>query len=649
MHRSKRTPPTSCYWVRPRPHRETLPRHGATLVQQSYHDTSCTPTKKHHKPAIPGGVYMISPIAAVSIWAALKLKLVAWRPLCVWIALWEVRTWRDTMEPAQRNLFRFTPRRIAQALGNRRAGPQLTQAIEELERLGLARLNPTEISFTTSLIDLPPELAAETERMLKSLGNRNVTRAIRMPRRLIRLVMRSRSRPLRVAVLFGMLLRIMSVKRYGWYKGCLTTALLVDVSGFHESSVKRERAALIREGYFERLPTSGRTRRQFGDWYRLAHSLPVLSGPKTEGKRRPVTTKKEGIRRPLIRKPAPSFGIETNQFLQKSPGASLSTSTPKTATVPSWHRISTKDFREPARRSALYEDARQKGVIGSSPSNRMLFYSAMARARRLGNINTCGMLRRIVETQAYHAHITGTDEDQGRAWLAEDVSQDTETTVARDLLRIAATHDTRDQFWNHDDSDPRQSFNAKENLVVPAIDLAVVSDLTQQLERAGFPIHNAFDLLMTTQLGRTTLAGWTKGRWLRASRTQKVYSSRQSGVTHVHSAGPMKPPAAEDKCQSQHCTADANQRHNSHDALVFQIPKLTGQPPNPVRPWDQAYQGEMSSRHLAQTIPSSSSTQHDEAGQQGHYANSCNQYLHGPSSLRGVEDDTPEIDVTHSK
>ena len=279
-------------------------------MQLSYHTKPPNTNRKHQTPSIPGGVYMISPLAVVSVWAALKMKLIAWRHLCVWIALWEVRTWRDTQDPTQRNLFKINPRRVAQALDNKNAGPRLKKVLAELERLGLARLTPTDISFTDSLDALPPELRTEANRMLNVLGNPNITRPIRMPRRAMRLIMKSRARPLRAAVLFGMLLRIMPVKRYGWYKGSLTTALLVDVSGFNESRIKHERAALIREGYFRRLETPARVQQKHGDWYALGHDLPVPSCPKTGTKQQPPLTPTEGNRQPPIKKPAPSSELK---------------------------------------------------------------------------------------------------------------------------------------------------------------------------------------------------------------------------------------------------------------------------------------------------------------------------------------------------
>ena len=460
---------------------------GATLME-SYHNEPPNTSSKNLPSQIPGGVYMISPLAAVSVWAALKLKRIAWRHLLAWIALREVLTWRQTMDPAQRNLFRFTFKRVAQALGKKRAGPRLMETLADLEQLGLAYLTPDDISFTKSLDDLPADLRAETDRMLKSLGNYNVTRAIPMPRRLMRLVMKSRSRPLRAAVLFGMLLRIMPVKRYGWYKGCLTTALLVNVSGFNESRIKHERAALIRAGYFERLETPAWVRNQHGDWYALSHNLPTPSGPDTAAKRQPPISPTKENRQPLIKKPAPSFGTETNQLLPAKPGASRSNSVPKATGVPNWHRMTPEDLREPDRRVALYEDACHKGVIGDSPAERLTFYAAMARARRLGTINPCGMFRRIVQTTAYHGYIADCDEDQGRAWLRE-----LEPQPAPEVLALVTPQATVDFGLN---------------------DVEVYRILARGLMGDGYdPTRlEAYDVLTRKDKGNV-LRGWTRERW----------------------------------------------------------------------------------------------------------------------------------------
>ena len=476
---------------------------------------------------------MVSPLALVSVWAALKLKLIEWRHLCIWIALLEVRTWRDTLEPAQRNLFRFTPKRVAQALGNKRAGPLHRQGLADLERLGLARLTPTAISFTTSLDNLPAGLRAETEGILKSLGNANIARPIQMPRRLLRLIMKSRARPLRAAVLFAMLLRVMPVKRYKWYKGCLSTALLIEVSGFSESRIKRDRAALVSEGCFERLDTPVRVRQQHGDWYSLGRDLPMPSASKRAANRRPPTTQSEEKRRPPIKKPTPSFGIETNQLHQTRPGASRSNSDSKATEVPSWNRIVPEDLRASRRRTLLYEDACRRGVTGGSLPEKLTFYAAMARARRLGSVNPCGMLRRIVETRAYHRHITDSDEAQARAWLAEDQPQDLHPRDARNLLhRLMEISNDPDRMDHAKDNQAGTSLNIEPQPTDHAEDAALVSYYTNRLLQAGLPTHNAFNLIMTTHEGKTHLAGWTRHRWDRASATPDSDGPGRDAASH---------------------------------------------------------------------------------------------------------------------
>ena len=253
-------------------------------MQQHQCSTPCheTPLNTNHNikaPSIPGGAYMIPPLATVSVSAALLMKLITWRELRTWIALWEIRTWRDTKDPEQRNTFTFSPPRVAQGLGRKRAGSQLKRSLAELQHLGLAHLSPTRISFTESLDTLPPDLRAETERILRVFGNINSSRAIRMHSLMRHIMKLPRPQPVRAVVIFALLLRIMMVQRNGWYKGCLTTALLVDLSGFHQSRIKHERAALVREGFFERLETPARVRRKQGNWYVLGHDLPFPHKP----------------------------------------------------------------------------------------------------------------------------------------------------------------------------------------------------------------------------------------------------------------------------------------------------------------------------------------------------------------------------------
>ena len=328
----------------------------------------------------------------------------------------------------------------------------------------------------------------------------------------MRHIMRSRSRPLRAALIFTMLLRIMPVKRYGWYKGCLTTALLVEVSGFSASRIKHERAALITEGYFERLETPARVRQQHGDWYALSHHLPTPSVLESGTNKQPPRPPKERNPQPPIKEPVSSSGIERNQFLPPRPGASRSSSTPKSTTPPSWHHIQPEDLRNPQRRIDLHKDACRLGVIGNSPAERLKFHAAIARARRLGTCNPCGMLRRIVQTTAYHGYITDCDEDKARAWLRE-----LEPQPAPEVLALVT---------------PRTPVDSE-----PA-DAQVYRNLALGLMRGG---HNpngqdAYHLVKQHDSGNF-LSGWTRERW-EAAKAVAMGQCLQPEIRHHRRGGP---------------------------------------------------------------------------------------------------------------
>ena len=264
--------------------------------------------------------------------------------------------------------------------------------------------------------------------------------------------------------------------------------LLAEVSGFSESRIKHERAALITEGYFERLETPARVRQQHGDWYALARHLPTSSGFENRTNEQPPRAPKPQSAQPPIKEPVPSCGMETNQFLPQKLGASRSLSTPEPTATPSWRHIQPEDLREPQRRVDLHKDACRNGVIGNSPAERLKFYAAIARARRLGTLNPCGMVRRIVQTPAYHRYIADCDEDQARAWLNELEPQT--PPVVRALVRLQAAVD-----------------------IGPA-DVEVYHILARGLMREGCDPggREAYDVVRRSDKNNR-LKGWTYERW----------------------------------------------------------------------------------------------------------------------------------------
>ena len=307
--------------------------------------------------------------------------------------------------------------------------------------------------------------------MLSNIGYVNFDRGLRMPRRMLVFLMTSqRPRPVYAGVMIALLIRTMLTKRYGAYKGCCTASWIALVFGGDPSSIKSARARLIEDGWFARLDTPQRVRQRYGQWVILAMQQPVANHDETE----PPVPPKSDVTEPPLQNQLLSDEIKTNQSLQ--PGASQ----------PNWENIQPLDLHTPKRREQLYHAALAAGVIPSTEAHRRTFFAAVAHATRVARKNACGLLRRLVETPAYHHFISQLDEDQASSWLHSLLPQ----LALNTLSPAKTTNDLQDQ--------------------------QVVFYLCNQLHSAGFRADNCFPLIMTTHEGKTKLAGWTQERWDRA-------------------------------------------------------------------------------------------------------------------------------------
>ena len=198
--------------------------------------------------------------------------------------------------------------------------------------------------------------------------------------------------------------------------------------------------------------------------------------------------------------------------LPPKPGASPSHSPLKLTTAPSWRHIQPQDLRDPQRRFDLHRDACRLGVIGNNAVEQLKFFAAIARVRRLGTINPCGMLRRIVQTTAYHGYIADCDEDQGRAWLRELERQPVPKVLA--LVTPQAPVD----------SGPTDS--------------QVYRILALDLMRAGEDpnAQEAYDVVRQNDK-RNVLRGWTRERW-EAAKAEALGRLRQPELCHQYQVGP---------------------------------------------------------------------------------------------------------------
>ena len=92
---------------------------------------------------------------------------------------------------------------------------------------------------------------------------------MKFPKRLLRLIIRSGQKIVRVATMLGLLFRIMLVKRYNDYRGCAKAEWIATLFGVSRHRVNTERAKLINEGIFRRLPTPQWVKNTYGEWVAL--------------------------------------------------------------------------------------------------------------------------------------------------------------------------------------------------------------------------------------------------------------------------------------------------------------------------------------------------------------------------------------------
>ena len=155
---------------------------------------------------------------------------------------------------------------------------------------------------------------------------------------------------------------------------------------------------------------------------------------------------------------------------------------------PSWHHITAEDLMQPDRRSALFQDALQHGILRDCEPDRLTFFAAIARTLRLKPIlaNLGGFLRKLVETPAYHAHIAQIDEDTALSWLRD--------------ARSSGTPDLPVETWSQGELSK---------------DALTVRELKRDLEAAVAHVPSGHTLFRLVQR-HGFLSDWTRERWEQA-------------------------------------------------------------------------------------------------------------------------------------
>jgi hypothetical protein len=267
--------------------------------------------------------------------------------------------------------------------------------------------------------------------------------------------------------------------------------------------VNLERARLIAEGWFRRLPTPQRVRQRYGEWVALnltplAPPAPGENSTASADKVQPPLPQGEAQVQPPLLKPGAPSEIEENQE-RPSHTPSGAYRSPSLG-APTWTDIQPDDLRLDIRSEALYQQAIQHGYLKPTPADRINFFAAIAHALRVAKHNACGLLRTLVEKGLWHV-ISQADEYNAMERLkrtAQAQQMQTVQPVPDSLFLTVPTEESRSvEVWP----------------LAGSKDALVVETLTADLKQVGV----GGDLFALVQR-HGYLQDWDRERWERAER-----------------------------------------------------------------------------------------------------------------------------------
>ena len=459
---------------------------------------------------ILGGTCPLAPMQICLLWAARQEKIISPLAFTVYVAAHEVKFWRCKTEPGQ--TYRYTPYGFQRADVNRLLPDvpeaKIAKAFDELDAIHLLTISESGIWFAETLneVSVPERVKQRALTMFNQLHPETRDKLVKIPRRLLKLIIQCGRRIVRAATLFGLLLTTMLTKRttqYEGYKGCCKASWIGSLFGVNAKRVNLERARLIDEGWFTREPTTPRARKKFGQWVRLTLvpaqptsepvENPTPETPKVQPQNPASDTKVQPLLNPSL---SSSEEILNNQTLPAD-AHEAGACQPNNLDEPIWTDMQLHDLRQDDRSEALRQQAIQRGHLKQTQPDRLNFFAAIAHALRVAKHNACGLLRTVVEQGLWHF-----------------LSQADEYNALQRLRRAADALETNATQWMHTNpaltmpADTRAEINEPPALSEDAL---IVETVTADLQRAG----------VTRDVFRTVkkhgyLRDWDQDRWSRA-------------------------------------------------------------------------------------------------------------------------------------
>jgi len=448
---------------------------------------------------ILGGTCPLAPMQLCLLWAARQEKIISPLAFTVYVAAHEVKFWRCKTEPGR--TYRYTPHGFQRADVNRLLpevpAAKIAKAFDALEAINLLTIADTGIWFAENLneVSVNERVKHRALTMFNQLHPDTRDKLIKIPRRLLKLIIQCGRRIVRTATLFGLLLTTMLSKRttrYEGYKGCCKAEWIGNLFGVNAKRVNMERAKLIDEGWFTREPTTPRARKKFGQWVRLTLA-PSQPTPEAVENSTPDTPKVQPLLNPSLSSNEEIMNNQTLPADAREAGACQ----PNNLDEPIWINIQLHDLRHDDRSEALWQQAIQRGHLKNTQPDRINFFAAIAHALRVAKHNTCGLLRTVVEQGLWHF-----------------LSQADEYNALQRLRRATDEYETQGAQRMHTNpsltmpADRRAEVNEQPGLSEDAL---IVQTLTADLQQAGVT-SDVFGLVQR----HGYLRDWDQDRWSQA-------------------------------------------------------------------------------------------------------------------------------------
>jgi hypothetical protein len=364
---------------------------------------------------VEGGYVRIRTFELASVWSAYRCGQLQALDLRVWLSAHEMACRRGLAKMEAGRAPKFSVAEFQGLLGKLPAG-KVRASLRRLERLGVVAVRPSSITFASGRQAIRLEHFEEVESMLSNLpqhrcGQEFKVRAwLPLPRRMLRVLTAGVKRNVLATVLGQCAFCLYRRGRVWKEEGRVKASRLAEVFSLSTKSIYRARAHLVAVGFLARVHGPAWATKKYGEkmavnlaWSREVPA-PRMSSVGELSTAKKSTSPYQAPLREKNKDQAPALADLTGVFRKEH-------------AEPSWRNIRREDLESMEGRLKLYASAVREGALTEGEASKLNFLAACERARLRGTSNPCGLLRWLVERNAFR-YVTNDEEEAARRALS---------------------------------------------------------------------------------------------------------------------------------------------------------------------------------------------------------------------------------------